>query len=54
MVWQFSPECNLPLASICLDGEWRFDVDPGLVGINYRIQRPGACVRDKIAYNSLL
>lgn len=44
MAWQFSPECNLPLASICLDGEWRFAVDPGLVGINNRIQWPGAPV----------
>jgi beta-glucuronidase len=34
MAWQFSPECDPTPVSICLDGEWRFAVDPGLIGIN--------------------
>ena len=41
MVWQFSPESNRPPASICLDGEWRFAVDPGLIGINSGWTAPG-------------
>src|SRR5512147_1388790 len=34
MVWQFSPESDQSPASLCLDGEWRFAIDPVNAGIN--------------------